>query len=107
MLYDKGIVEGYPDGFYRPATWVSRDQMAVYMARAVADPVGEEGLEGYTPPAKPSFLDADAEHWAYKHIEYCAENSIVAGYADGFYRPSKLVTRDQMAVYVARAFGLM
>jgi len=107
MLYDKGIVAGYPDGFYRPTTWVSRDQMAVYMARAVADPVGEEGLEGYTPPAKPSFLDADAEHWAYKHIEYCAENYIVAGYPDGFYRPSKLVTRDQMAVYVARAFGLM
>jgi len=106
LLYDKGIVEGYPDGFYRPATWVSRDQMAVYMARAVADPVGEEGLEGYTPPAKPSFLDADAEHWAYKHIEYCAENSIVAGYADGFYRPSKRVTRDQMAVYIARAFQL-
>ncbi len=106
MLCEKGIVEGYPDGFYRPATWVSRDQMAVYMARAVADPVGEEGLEGYTPPAEASFLDANAEHWAYKHIEYCAENSIVAGYADGFYRPSKLVTRDQMAVYIARAFQL-
>ena len=107
LLYEKGVVEGYADGLYRPATWVSRDQMAVYIARAVADPIGEEGLEGYTPPAEASFLDVDAEHWAYNHIEYCAERDIVGGYSDGLYRPGKLVTRDQMAVYVARAFGLM
>ena len=27
-------------------------------------------------------------------------------YEDGYYRPEWVVTRDQMAVYVARAFGL-
>jgi hypothetical protein len=31
----------------------------------------------------------------------------VAGYPDGLYHPEVVVTRDQMAVYVARAFGLL
>jgi hypothetical protein len=40
-------------------------------------------------------------------VEYLAEEGVVQGYADGLYRPTTTVTRDQMAVYVARAFGLM
>jgi hypothetical protein len=31
----------------------------------------------------------------------------VQGYPDGLYRPNTKVTRDQMAVYVARAFDLL
>ena len=44
--------------------------------------------------------------WAYKHVEYCVEHEVVQGYADGWYYPGNVVTRDQMAVYVKRAFGL-
>jgi hypothetical protein len=31
---------------------------------------------------------------------------VVQGYDDGYYHPEVMVTRDQMAVYVARAFDL-
>ncbi len=41
------------------------------------------------------------------HIEYCVERGVVEGYDDGYYRPEDVVTRDQMAVYIARAFGLL
>jgi hypothetical protein len=41
------------------------------------------------------------------HIEHCVENGVVQGYEDGYYHPDYVVTRDQMAVYVARAFGLV
>ena len=47
-----------------------------------------------------------APYWAYAHIEYCVENGVVQGYQDGLYHPEKIVTRDQMAVYIARAFEL-
>jgi hypothetical protein len=40
-------------------------------------------------------------------VEYLADLGIVAGYSDGLYRPGATVTRDQMAVYVARAFDLL
>ena len=45
-------------------------------------------------------------YWSYKHIEYLAQQGVVRGYVDGYYRPGRYVTRDQMAVYIARAFEL-
>jgi hypothetical protein len=103
---DANIVAGYVDG-YRPAAVVDRAQMAVYVARSIVDPTGEDGLAGYTPPTTASFPDVPTDYWAYKHIEYCRAAGVVNGYWDGTYGPGNAVTRDQMAVYVARAFGLM
>lgn len=100
------VVEGYPDRTYRPTGIVTRDQMAVYVSRAIADPTGEAGLVGYTPPDAPSFDDVPRSHWAYRHIEFAHSRDVVFGYDDGYYRPDNAVTRAQMAVYVARAFDL-
>jgi hypothetical protein len=102
----QNIVTGFPDGTYGPTIPVDRGQMAVYIARAVVDPTGDAGLAGYTPPTTPSFSDVAAGYWSYKYIEYCHAQSIVNGYPSGTYQPAAVVTRDQMAVYVARAFHL-
>jgi hypothetical protein len=100
------VVQGYPEGDYRPSQPVDRAQMAVYVARSMVDPTGEEGLAGYTPPTTPTFPDVASGFWAFEHIEYCAEEEVVNGYEDLKYHPEVIVTRDQMAVYVARAFQL-
>jgi PKD repeat protein len=102
-----GIVEGYGDGSYQPSWPVTRAQMAAFVARAIAEPIGEQGLEAYEPPADPTFPDVPTSMWCFKHVEYLAERDILSGYPDGLYRPTATVTRDQMAVYVARAFGLI
>jgi len=102
----RGIVEGYSDAFFLPDLTVNRAQMAVFIARAIADPTGEEGLAGYQPPDSPTFTDIPTDYWCYKHIEYLAENQVVSGYPDGAYQPTSTVTRDQMAVFIARAFDL-
>ena len=98
------VVEGYDDGSYQPTWTVTRSQMAVFIARSIVRPTGEAGLAAYEPPETPSFSDVPSSYWLYKHIEYLAEPGIVAGYADGTYQPTWDVTRDQMAVYIARAF---
>ena len=102
-----GIVRGYGDGSYQPSWQVTRGQMAAFVARAIAEPIGEQGMEGYEAPADPTFADVPTSMWCYTHVEYLSELGIVSGYPDGLYRPTATVTRDQMAVYVARAFGLM
>jgi hypothetical protein len=98
-----GVVQGYPGGSYGPAIEVTRDQMAVFIARAVA---GSDEQVPAGPPA-PSFTDVSTDNWAYKYIEYCKSQSIVEGYDQGngtfAYRPEDVVNRGQMAVYVARA----
>ena len=103
---DNNVVEGYPDGNYHPDWQLNRAQMAVFIARSIVTPTGEAGLADYIPPPTLTFPDVPGHHWSRKHIEYLAESDIADGYADGLYRPTSYVTRDQMAVYVARAFEL-
>ncbi|MFB3879666.1 MAG: S-layer homology domain-containing protein [Armatimonadota bacterium] len=103
---EQGVVTGFEDGTYQPQLRVDRGQMAVYIARAIATPTGEAGLVGYEPPAAATFPDVPTNFWAYKHVEYCVEHGVVQGYGDGWYYPGNVVTRDQMAVYVKRAFNL-
>jgi len=100
-VHAQGIVQGYGDG-YHPEGMVDRGQMAVFVARAMAG--GDEGVP--EPPPEPRFPDVPGDFWARRWIECLAGEGIVAGYPDGLYHPEELVSRDQMAVFVARAFGL-
>ena len=92
------IVSGY-GGYYQPASPVSRDQMAVFIARAMCG--GEENVPECTDD--PSFVDVPANHWAFNHIEYAVDAGIVGGYEGNTYQPTWQIDRGQMAVFVARA----
>ncbi|MBN1458772.1 MAG: VCBS repeat-containing protein [Armatimonadetes bacterium] len=102
---DQNVVTGYPEGDYKPNEEVTRGQMAVYVARAMVAPTSSV-LDHYMPVDPQNFPDVPSDHWAYTYVEYCVEHGVVNGYPEGDYRPAKVVTRDQMAVYVARAFDL-
>jgi hypothetical protein len=102
----QSIVQGYADG-YRPAVALDRGQMATFLARAVAPFPERPDLPGYSPPATPSFPDVSADFWAYKPIEYVRLRYVAGGYPDGRYHPEAACTRDQMAVFMARAFHLL
>jgi Tol biopolymer transport system component len=95
------IVAGYPDGLYHPEIEVTRDQMAVYIARALVRPSGDAGIPDPEPP--PTFSDVPPDFWAYKQIEYAVSQNVVEGYPDDTCQPSLVVDRGQMAVYIARA----
>ncbi len=79
--------------------------MAVYVARAMVAPGGDAAIPDPVPPA--TFPDVPDTFWSYKQVEYCVSQSVVAGYDDGLYHPEYPVDRGQMAVYIARAFGLI
>ena len=96
---DAGIIGGYSDGTYRPTLVVTRDAMAVFVARGLAG--GESGIP--TGPSTATFSDVPTDYWAFKHVEYAVAQHVVGGYGDGTYRPTNPVTRDQMAVFVYRA----
>ncbi len=99
--YLTGLVHGYQDGSFKPYLPVTRDQMATFLARAVAG--DEANIPDYT--GAPSFGDVDAGNWAYKYIEYCKARGLISGFADGNFRPRDPITRAQLAAFLARALA--
>ena len=99
--YVAGVVSGYADGSYRPTTAVARDQMAVYISRALAS--GDAAVP--TAPTAATFTDVPTDYWAFRYIEYAVDRGIVMGYEDGTYGPTATVDRGTMAVYIARAMA--
>ena len=61
----------------------------------------------YSPPAASGGAFSDVEgHWAEAWIEQLAAEGITSGYPDGTFRPDRIVTRAEMAVFLVNAFGL-
>lgn len=100
QLAADGITAGCGNGNYCPDDVVTRDQMAVFLLRAKYG-------SGHS-PAAPSgaFGDVPLGHWAAAWIEELAVEGITAGCGNGDYCPDAEVTRDQMAVFLVRTFGL-
>jgi Tol biopolymer transport system component len=97
---DAGVVKGYADGTYSPESVMNRAQMPVYIARGAGwISVGEDMTT-----APRLFPDVPAGFWAGTAIEACIEHGVLEGYRDGLYHPEFAVTRDQMAVFIWRAF---
>jgi hypothetical protein len=64
-LTKAGLAAGYPDGTYHPAEALTRDQMAVYISRALAG--GDDKVPAFT--GAPSFSDVGADNWALKYVQ--------------------------------------
>ena len=100
QLAADGITAGCGGGNYCPNAEVTRDQMAVFLLRSKYG-------SGYSPPAATGvFGDVPTNSWAAAWIEQLAAEGITAGCGGGNYCPLNPVTRDQMAVFLVRTFGL-
>ena len=100
QLYLDGITGGCGGNNYCPDQSVSRAQMAVFLLRA------KYGA-AYNPPAPAGvFNDVDLSFWAVSWIEQLAAEGITGGCGGNNYCPEDPVTRDQMAVFIVRTFGL-
>ena len=101
-LARRGVVGGCGGGNYCPASPVSREQMAVFAVRTMDPTINPT-------PCSPPTLFADVpETSSYcRWIEWLAQNNIVGGCGGGNYCPADPVTREQMAVFIARTFGLL
>ena len=98
---------GYYDGNYHPEDVVTRDQMAVFVTRALVTPSGDASVPD--PVGDPTFPDVTPDSdwaWCCKHVEYIAAEEVAGGYFDGLYHPENPVDRAQMAVFICRAFDL-
>ena len=93
----QGIVQGYPDGTFRPLANVTRQAMAAFLHRFAGSPAVVTGA--------PSFRDVSPAHPFFVEIEWLADEGIAQGYADGTFRSGAAVSRQAMAAYLYRVAG--
>ncbi len=98
----RGIMTGFPDGTFRPTEPVTRADLATFVARVRAG--GDANVPAFI--GTPSFSDVPADSPALEYIEYAKTQGLIRGFPDGSFQPDMVVTRDQMAVFLARVFRL-
>jgi len=98
-LVELGITSGIGNGLFGPEDTVTREQMAVFVTRAL----GEVPVDGYCGTEDP-FTDVAYNWWSCKYVKRLMELGITTGIGDGLYGPGNPVTRAQMAVFLSRAF---
>jgi hypothetical protein len=99
-VLDAGLTAGCAAGRYCPEDVVTREQMAVFLLKALNDVPGDGYCGGIAP-----FSDVSANRWSCKYIKRLVERGITAGIGPGLFGPEGPVTREQMAVFITKALG--
>lgn len=94
-LVDRGIIKGFSNGTFKPEQQVTRAEFATILARALDWPLAES-----------NFKDVNKSSALYDGVSRAHNASIARGFADGTFKPNKLVTREDMAVMIDRAMQL-
>ncbi|GLC88994.1 S-layer homology domain-containing protein [Lysinibacillus piscis] len=97
-LQAAGIINGFPDGTFKPSQDVTRGQAAKMI-------VGAFQLTT-TDAQNMNFKDVNKSNQYYKAIATLVNLGVVQGYEDNTFRPDDTITRGQMAMMVAQATGL-
>ena len=93
---DNGIMNGTSAATFDPDGTTSRGQIAAILYRAAGSPAASGGT-AFSDVAETAYY-ADAVRWA-------SANGVVTGYADGTFRPSDPITRQQLAAILWRYAG--
>ena len=97
-LVDRGITQGYGDGYFGENDNITRAQIAVMIVRARKD-LKPEGM-------KSEFTDVPNNYWATSEIAAAKKAGILDGYGDGRFGPDDNITRAQLSKMVANAFDI-
>ncbi|SFM30139.1 F5/8 type C domain-containing protein [Paenibacillus sp. 1_12] len=94
----KGIISGYPDGTFKPDHTVTRAEFVVMLMNTRL-PQGEGATLSFTD-------NVEIGSWAQNAVARALQAGIVKGYEDGSFWPNAEITRAEMALMLANAYGL-
>ncbi|MGE7827007.1 S-layer homology domain-containing protein [Paenibacillus sp. NPDC093718] len=94
-LAEKGVVNGYTDGSFRPDRMISRAEFAAILVQAL----------GLTSKGNKEFADT-TDHWARQAISTAYAYGIIHGYDSVSFGPDDFITREEMAQMVVQAYQL-
>ncbi|MGE5545112.1 MAG: S-layer homology domain-containing protein, partial [Bacillota bacterium] len=89
-----GVISGFPDGTFRPASSLTRAQAAAILVKSLNLDTADITSSG--------FQDVPASHWASKAIGAAFRAGLLAGYGDGTFRPDRPLTRAEGIALIFR-----
>jgi len=92
--YDNDLMEGFPDGSFKPNDSLTRAQVVTILYRMAGSP----SVTGMDNP----FSDVSAGQWWTNQIIWAADDGIVIGYPDGTFGGNNAVTKSELAVIIYR-----
>lgn len=100
-LVDKGVLNGYEDGSFRPDDTVTRAEWAKIMVLAAGLPL----VYGFETPDRyfdSHFWDMH-DHWANPYVN--AAEDYLAAYGDGSFKPDQAAVREDVTVSMVKLKG--
>ena len=97
ILYGLGVMQGYPDGTFRPHDLVTRAEMVAIISRYF----GLTEIKGDT-----GFNDVPSSHWAAGYINAAKQSGIINGIGDGRFAPDEYVKYEQAVKMIVCGLGL-
>jgi len=97
-LVNKKILNGYPDGTFKPNNYISREEAVKIIVLALnKEPKQDQ---------KSKFPDVAEGFWAEEYINVAKDENIITGYPDGRFGLGTNLKRGEMAAILVRSFGL-
>ncbi len=90
-------IVGYPDGSVHPDETITRAEVATIFYRLMSDESRDMFMSN-----KNSYGDVAAEDWFNTAVSTMSAASVIKGYEDGTFAPSKPITRAEFAAMAAR-----
>jgi len=94
--YSNNIINGYPDGTFRPYNNITRNEIAAIITRLRNEEIDPDN-------SRAVFSDTDSiPAWAFDGINYVFSQGIMQGYEDGTFKGNNSLTRAEAAVTIYR-----
>ncbi len=98
-LVKADVINGYPDGTFKPENSVNRAEFAKIMVRGM-----ELAIDEYN--GDTGFLDVPQSFWASSYIMTCVNNGYVNGMPGRIFSPGQSITGAQLAAILVRTLPL-
>lgn len=94
-LFGRGIVAGVTADTFEPERQITRAEFATLVVKAL----------GLSDSTSAGFADVAEGTWYFDSVNTAANAGLIVG-SDGYFRPDDVITREEMAVIVAKAYAL-
>lgn len=95
-MYQKNIVSGVSETLFEPDRQITRAEFATMLVRALGISTGNSA----------GFKDVEPGLWYTQYINAASSVGLISGY-EGYFRPDDSITREEMAVIIAKTYAFL